>query len=74
MIDLLAFIKSHIFCFRRKHHGKLMFPQRVKSKLRSTFVIHATPLHGVDNDDDDKLEMSILGKSASIKYKGSSQP
>jgi hypothetical protein len=50
-----------------------VFPQRVKSKLRSTFVIHATPLHRLDKDDDDdeKLEMSAFGKSASVKYKGS---
>ncbi len=53
----------------------MVFPQRVKSKLRSTFVIHATPLHRLDKDDDDeKLEMSTLGKSASIKFKGSYAP
>ena len=65
---------AYCFC-RRKRQGKLIFPQRVKSKLHSTFVIHATPLHGVDKDsDDDKLEMSIFGKSASVKNRGKATP
>ena len=65
---------AYCFC-RRKRQGKLVFPQRVKSKLHSTFVIHATPLHGVDEDsNDEKLEMSIFGKSASVKHRGKATP
>ena len=62
--------------YRRKHQGKLtLFPGRVKNKPRSTFVIHATPLHGglddtSTSDKDEKLEMKTLGKAyIGIMYK-----
>ena len=60
---------------RRRHHGKLtLFSGRVKSKPLTTFVIHATPLHGglddtstsAEEKDGEKLEMKIFGKA----YKG----
>ena len=60
---------AYCFC-RRKRQGKLIFPQRVKSKLHSTFVIHATPL----DSDDEKLEMSTFGKFASVKHRGKATP
>ena len=62
--------------FRRKHQGKLtLLSGRVKSKPSSTFVIHATPLHGglddasttsVNKKYAENLEMKSFGKG----YKG----
>ena len=61
---------------RRRHRRKLIvFSERVKSKPLTTFIIHATPLHGgLDNTsinaeekDGEKLEMKTFDKA----YKGS---
>ena len=66
-------------CFRRKRQGKLIvFSGKVKRKPHSSFVIHATPLHGgIEdiNDDanekgDEQLEMKTFGKSDSVNCKG----
>ena len=60
---------------RKRHHGKLtLFSGRVKNKPLTTFVVHATPLHGglddtcinAEEKDGEKLEMKTFGKA----YKG----
>ena len=63
------------FLIRRKHCRKLiLFSGRVKSKPFTTFMIHATPLHGglddesttAEEKDEETLEMKTFGKA----YKG----